>query len=123
LIPFLLVAVGGALGALSRYYLDITVTRLLGPTLLGIFFINITGSFSLGVFISASGNHITWPNNAGVFASIGFLGSYTTFSVLTVTTVSLVQSGDLTRAALNISGSIVVGLAAALLGIYLGRLL
>jgi CrcB protein len=119
----LLIAVGGALGALSRYYLDTAATRLLGPTLLGIFFINITGSFSVGVFISAAENHISWQNNARLFATIGFLGSYTTFSVLTVATVTLVQSGDLSRAALNIGGSIIVGLAAALLGIYMGRLL
>jgi len=123
LTSFLLIAVGGALGALSRYYLDTAVTRLLGPTVLGIFLINITGSFSLGVFISAAENHITWQNNASLFASIGFLGSYTTFSVLTVATVTLVESGNLPRAALNIGGSIVVGLAAALLGFYLGKLL
>ena len=121
--PFLLIAVGGALGALSRYYLDTAVTRLLGPTLLGIFFVNITGSFLLGVFISATGTHATWQPNARLFAAVGFLGSYTTFSTLTVATVELVQGGDLTRAALNIGGSVIVGLAAALLGLYLGKLL
>lgn len=118
----LLIAVGGALGALSRYYLDTGVTKLLGPTVLGIFFVNITGSFLLGVFISATEPHITWQHNARLFAAIGFLGSYTTFSTLTVATVGLVQDGDLTRAALNIGGSVIVGLTAALLGLYLGKL-
>ncbi len=99
------------------------MTKLIGPTLLGIFLINITGSFSLGVFVSAAETHLSWQNNASLFASIGFLGSYTTFSVLTVATVTLVQSGDLQRAALNIGGSIVLGLAAALLGFYFGKLL
>ena len=119
----LLIAVGGALGALSRYYLDTAVTRLVGPTVLGIFFVNITGSFLLGVFISGTETHITWQHNARLFAAIGFLGSYTTFSTLTVGTVVLVQDGDLTRAALNIGGSVIVGLTAALLGLYLGKLL
>ena len=118
----LLIAVGGALGALSRYYLDTAVTRLIGPTVLGIFLVNITGSFLLGVFISATEAHIAWQHNARLFAAIGFLGSYTTFSTLTVATVGLVQDGDLTRAALNIGGSVIVGLTAALLGLYLGKL-
>ena len=119
----LLIAVGGALGALSRYYLDTAVTRLVGPTVLGIFLVNITGSFLLGVFISATEVPITWQNNARLFAAVGFLGSYTTFSTLTIATVELVQDGDLTRAALNIGGSVLVGLTAALLGLYLGKLL
>ena len=119
----LLIAVGGALGALSRYYLDTAVTRLLGPTVLGIFLVNITGSFLLGVLISATETHITWQHNARLFAAIGFLGSYTTFSTFTLATVALVQDGDLTQAALNVGGSIIVGLTAALVGLYIGRLL
>ena len=119
----LMVAVGGALGALSRYYLDTAMIRLIGPTVLGIFLVNITGSFTLGVFMSASETHITWQNNARLFAAIGFLGSYTTFSTLTVTSVELLKDGDLTRAAFNIGGSIIVGLAAALFGLYLGKFL
>ena len=119
----LLIAVGGALGAISRYYLDTAVTRLVGPTVLGIFLVNLTGSFLLGVFISATETHITWQHNGRLFAAIGFLGSYTTFSALTVATVELVQDGDLTRAALNIGGSVIVGLTAALLGLYFGKLL
>ena len=119
----LLIAVGGALGALSRYYLDTGVTRLIGPTMLGIFFVNITGSLALGVFVTASETHITWQNNARLFAAIGFFGSYTTFSTLTVASVELVRDGDLTRAAFNIGGSIIVGLAAAALGLYLGKFL
>ena len=119
----LLIAVGGALGALSRYYLDTGVTRLLGPTVLGILLVNITGSFLLGVFISATETHITWQHNARLCGAIGFLGSYTTFSTLTVATVGLAQDGDLMQAALNIGGSVIFGLTAALLGLYLGRLL
>ena len=52
--PWLLVAIGGALGALSRYALDRAVVAALGPTALGIFLINVTGSFLLGLFVASA---------------------------------------------------------------------
>ena len=119
----LLIAVGGALGALSRYYLDTAATRLLGASLLGIFIVNVTGSFLLGVLISATGTQTAWQHNTRLFAAIGFLGSYTTFSTLTVASVELVRDGDLMRATINIGGSVIVGLAAAGLGLYTGKFL
>ena len=119
---WLLVAVGGALGALSRYAIDRAVTAYIGPNVLGIFLINITGSFLLGIFITAYDAH-GWPMSTRLLVAVGFLGSYTTFSTLTVASVQIVQGGDMTRAALNILGSIAVGLAAAFAGILVGRAL
>ena len=118
--PWILVAVGGALGAVSRYGIDRAVEAAIGPTVLGIFIINVTGSFLLGVFVAASAGE-DWPSSARLLIAVGFLGSYTTFSTLTVASVQLAESGDLTRAALNILGSIAVGLIAALAGILVGR--
>ena len=120
--PWLLVAVGGALGALSRYALDRAVVAAIGPTVLGILLINVTGSFLLGVFVSAS-DSFGWSSSARMLVAVGFLGSYTTFSTLTVASVQLAESGELSRAALNIVGSICIGLVAALAGILVGRLL
>ncbi len=120
--PWLLVAAGGALGALSRYALDRAVVAALGPTVLGILLINVTGSFLLGVFVAAS-DSLGWPSSARMLVAVGFLGSYTTFSTLTVASVQLAESGELTRAALNIVGSICLGLAAALAGVLVGRAL
>ena len=118
--PWILVAVGGALGAVSRYAIDRGVEAALGPTVLGIFLINVTGSFLLGVFVAASAGE-DWHSSARLLIAVGFLGSYTTFSTLTVASVQLAESGDITRAALNILGSIAVGLIAALAGILVGR--
>ena len=118
--PFLIVAVGGALGAVSRYAIDRAVTAMIGPTVLGIFLINVTGSFLLGVFVAASAGE-DWPSSARLLIAVGFLGSYTTFSTLTVASIQLAESGEITRAALNILGSIAVGLIAALAGILVGR--
>ena len=118
--PWVLVAVGGALGAVSRYAIDRAVAAAIGPTVLGIFLINVTGSFLLGVFVAASAGE-DWPSSARLLIAVGFLGSYTTFSTLTVASIQLAESGEITRAALNILGSIAVGLIAALAGILVGR--
>ena len=119
---WILVAAGGALGALSRYALDRAVAAYIGPGVLGIFLINITGSFLLGVFVTAYDAH-GWPMSTRLLVAVGFFGSYTTFSTLTVASVQLAQGGDMARAALNILGSVAVGLAAAFAGILVGRAL
>ncbi len=119
---WLLVAVGGALGALSRYAIDRAVNAYIGPTVLGIFLINIIGSFLLGIFVTAYDAN-DWPMSTRLLVAVGFFGSYTTFSTLTVASVQMAQGGDIARAALNILGSIVVGLAAAFAGILVGRVL
>lgn len=125
--PYLIVALGGALGAISRYALDRAVTAAVGgQTVLGILLINVTGSFLLGVFVAASAagsDGQGWPSSARMLVAVGFLGSYTTFSTLTVASVQLAQSGEIGRAALNIVGSVCLGLLAALAGILVGRAL
>ncbi len=119
---WLLVAVGGALGALSRYAIDRAVAAYIGPNVLGIFLINIIGSFLLGAFVAAYDAH-GWPMSTRLLVAVGFFGSYTTFSTLTVASVQLAQEGDIARATLNILGSVAVGLAAAFAGILVGRAL
>ena len=121
--PWILVAVGGALGALSRYGLDRAIISAIGPTVLGIFAINITGSFLLGLFVTLSEERTSWPIETRMLVAVGFLGSYTTFSTLTVASVQQVIGGDVTRAILNVGGSITIGLLAAFAGVLVGRAL
>ena len=117
---WILVAAGGALGAVSRYAIDRAVTAMIGPTVLGIFLINVTGSFLLGVLVAASAGE-DWPSSTRLLIAVGFLGSYTTFSTLTVASVQLADSGEIARAAMNIVGSMAVGLVAAFAGVLVGR--
>lgn len=120
---WLFVAGGGALGALSRYAIDRAVINTIGPTVWGTFLVNITGSFALGVFVAMAAERANWPIAARMFLAVGFLGSYTTFSTLTVAGVQLFDTGEITRALVNVVGSILVGLLAAFLGIVVGRAL
>jgi CrcB protein len=120
--PWLLVAAGGALGALFRYGIDSGFKAVLGySTVTGIFVINVSGAFLLGVFVSASWSYSLPNPEARLFLATGLLGSYTTFSTLAVSTTQFAESGDITRAALNILGSVVIGVAAAFAGLAVGR--
>ena len=116
-----LVALGGALGAMSRYAVDRSVSAVVGPTVLGTFAANISGSFLLGLVLAAASGRLGLPEEARIFMAVGFLGSYTTFSTLTVASVLLAGDGDWMRATTNIVGSVLVGVVAALAGIVVGR--
>ena len=114
-------AIGGALGAISRFAVDRVVNEVFGTLVLGTFVANISGSFLLGMLIAAAGGRVGLSEEARAVAAIGFLGSYTTFSTLTVASVQLAADGDWLRAFTNIAGSIVAGILAALAGILVGR--
>ena len=116
-----LVALGGALGAMSRYAVDRSVSAVVGPTVLGTFAANISGSFLLGLVLAAASGRLGLSEETRIFMAVGFLGSYTTFSTLTVASVLLAGDGDWMRATTNIVGSVLVGVVAALAGIAVGR--
>ena len=118
---WLFVALGGSLGALSRFAVDRAVTAALGPGVLATFLVNIAGSFALGVFVAVELDRPTLPQAARPFLAAGFLASFTTFSTLTVASIQLIGDGHVARASANLLGSIAVGLAAALAGVVAGR--
>lgn len=121
MLGWLLVALGGALGSVARFAVDRAVIGLLGPTILGTFLVNVSGSFLLGVFVGLVSHKTGWPIAPRLFLAVGFLGAYTTFSTLAVNTVQLMASGLTGRALLNLVGSVGVGVVASLVGIAVGR--
>jgi len=115
---YLVVAAAGAVGAPTRYLVDIAVRELSRPTRfpLGTFIVNATGSFVLGLVVGFALHHgLSAPVRAAFGA--GFCGAYTTFSAFSYETVHLLEEGDLAAAAFNVVGSLAVGLAAAALGL------
>lgn len=94
----LLIALGGALGALSRYGLSqLAAAWWVGPWPLGTLLINLAGSALIGVvfvFIERAHWHADWR----YVLSIGFLGAFTTFSTFALETVELLQGGQGTLA-------------------------
>jgi CrcB protein len=112
----LVVAVGGALGAVSRYVTTGWVQDLSGDFFpWGTLAVNVLGSLALGfalVWLQAS----VASAEARQFVAIGFLGSFTTFSTFSYESVALLRDGDWWRAGGYVAGSVLICLAAVLLG-------
>jgi CrcB protein len=121
---WLMVALGGAAGAVLRYAVGRLAIAYLGPsTVLGTFLVNVTGSFILGLFITLALERSPVPVNTRLvlMIAVGLLGSYTTFSTFSFESIRLIESGYVLRAGGSILGNVVVSLGAAYLGILLGR--
>jgi CrcB protein len=123
-VTFVMIALAGAAGAVSRYLLQGWVDGLMGGRLpWGTFLVNISGSFLLGIVFALSMDRAFLSPEIRVPVMIGFIGSYTTFSTLMLESWRLVEVGDVISALANLIGSVVVGLIALVAGLALGRVL
>jgi CrcB protein len=117
LVQYLVIAAGGALGAVSRFWVALACDRAFGrgfPT--ATLIVNLSGSFFLGFLISV------FPRNETLRLAIGtgFLGAYTTFSAFMYESDALLHGSPI-KSILNLFGSVVLGLLAVRLGLQLGR--
>ncbi len=119
-----LIAVGGAAGAVSRYVLQGWVQEVSGGRFpWGTFAVNISGSFLLGLVFALAMDRSVLAPEVRVPVMIGFIGSYTTFSTLMLESWRLVEEGDYLFMFGNLIGSVVIGMLAVVAGLALGRLL
>jgi CrcB protein len=124
-LPYLLVGAGGFLGAIARFLVARRIGVLVDTRFpLGIFLINVTGSFLLGVLATLmAGKAFANPEAVGLALGVGFLGAFTTFSAFELDTHALLASGLWLIAAVNVAASVFVGLAALRVGIVVARAL
>ncbi|MBX2825141.1 MAG: fluoride efflux transporter CrcB [Gammaproteobacteria bacterium] len=116
---WLLVALGGALGAVSRYGIGRVLLVYPGfpfATLV----VNVTGSFFIG-YLAALFLQRPGSDDLRLLLVTGFLGAFTTFSAFSLETLMLYQQGEPFRAALNILLSLVLCLGAVSAGFLLAR--
>lgn len=116
-IAVLVVLVGGALGAIARYQLDGLIqdhTHSAMPV--GTLVINVSGSLVLGVLVGLRLDH-TLGATVELAAGTGFCGAFTTFSSLIYETTRLAQDGAHREAIRSISLNVVLGCAAAAVGL------
>ena len=126
MISYLVVAVGGALGSIARFWASGAIAQRFGETFpLGTLVVNITGSFVLGFFAAMTGpeGRVLASPTLRQFFMIGLCGGYTTFSSFTLQTLALARDGEWGFAALNVAASFACCLFAIWLGDYLAMYL
>ena len=118
----LLVALGGALGAATRYGASVWVTHLWEePRVLATWGVNLVGCLLIGILAPMLGR-IGLNDEVQFFLIVGFLGSLTTFSTFSLETMVLWQEGLGMMALLNAVGSVLLGLLCVWVGLALNRM-
>lgn len=118
-----LIAMGGAVGAVARYWFSLLVYHFLGQNFpYGTLAVNATGSFLIGflsiLFIERFNGY---ANELRALLLVGLLGGFTTFSSFSLETLNLVEQGAYYRAIVNVLVTVTVCLLLTWLGIMLGR--
>jgi fluoride exporter len=122
--PIVLVALGGAAGAVARYLVDgFVAERAVGAFPWGTLAVNLSGSALLGLLFALAIERGVLPASARGPLMIGFLGAYTTFSTLMLESWRLWEDGAVGLALANALGSVALGLVAVFIGLTIGRAL
>lgn len=114
---FLLVALGGSFGAMTRYGMNLLFGNAFLPFPFATFLINVTGSFLIGFLLAKFGENET----VKLLLVSGFLGAYTTFSAFEYEAFQLTQTKQLMTAFLYVSLSFAIGFIGVAGGVWLAR--
>jgi len=118
-LKLLMVAAGGCVGALLRYWISGWAYRVLdGGFPWGTLVVNILGCFLIG-FLWVIFERTIFPPSARDFLFIGLLGALTTFSTFGFETVNLLRDGEVKIALMNVLTNNLLGIAMVLAGIFL----
>ena len=119
---FWAVAIGAAIGGVSRYYLSLVATERLGDALpWATLIINVTGSFVLGFLMRFALASPSTSMELRLLLATGLCGGYTTFSTFSYEVALLVEDGQYERAGAYALGSVVLALLATFAGFVLAR--
>jgi CrcB protein len=113
------IACGGALGSLARYYVAEALSRLMGAAFpWGTVLVNISGSLLIGFIAGGAGSAGRWVDSAFArqFLMVGVCGGYTTFSAFSLQTFTMLETGDVGRAGMNVAVSVLACVAATAAG-------
>lgn len=114
----MIVALGGALGSVFRYLIS-TWTQAISKSIdfpYGTLAVNLLGCFLIGFLAQLAEARGAFTSEERIFAFIGILGGFTTFSSLGSETVNLLRDGDIFNALANVFANVIFGLMLVWLG-------
>jgi len=124
LIRYVMIAVGGAVGAIARYQVAAMIqARVPVGFPYGTFIVNVSGCLIMGFITALLTERLTASPNWRFLIPIGFVGAYTTFSTFELETFRAVSERAWPIAAANVIGSFIVGYLALWAGFIAARLL
>jgi CrcB protein len=116
-VEYLMVMIGGSVGAMSRYAISIQMKRILSTEYpMATFLINLSGSFLLGLLLGSQADSMI-----RLLLGTGFLGGYTTFSTFQIENVTLFRRKNYGTLLLYTALSTGLGIAFAWLGFCIAR--
>jgi CrcB protein len=119
---YLLIAAGGGLGSIARYWVGSTISGRMGTRFpYGTLVINITACVLIGFTITYLGKRADLSPAWRFLVPVGFIGAYSTFSTYEWETLSTIRSGAFALASLYVVGSLIAGLAATWCGVLLAE--
>lgn len=120
--PIVYIALFGALGCLTRYFVSGWTYALVGRGLpWGTLAVNVAGSFLLGLIMEGSLRSTLLSPGVRMGITVGFMGGFTTFSTFSYETFRLLEEGSFLQAGANVLFNVAVCIVFAGLGIHLAR--
>lgn len=119
---YFFIALGGALGSLTRFWVGSTVANRMGTRFpYGTFVINLTACLIIGFSLTYLGRRSEISPAWRFLVPVGFVGAYSTFSTFEWETFATLQTGAFFMAALYVAFSLLLGLIAVWCGVLLAR--
>lgn len=118
----MLIGAGGFLGSVMRYGSNQMMVKLFDSTHpIGTFFVNIAGSFLIGLVLGMFEKGAMMSMNWKLFLAVGFCGGFTTFSAFALENMNFLQSQQFMLSFLYVGLSLILGLAAVYFGFWIAK--
>ena len=123
MLHFLLVFLGGGIGAASRHFVGQVAVRQFGPNFpYGTLIVNVVGSLLMGLFIGWMVRRgVSSSNELRLFVATGVLGGFTTFSAFSLDIANLWEKGAFMPTAFYALGTVLICIVAVFAGLWLAR--
>ncbi|VBB09751.1 putative fluoride ion transporter crcb [Lucifera butyrica] len=124
MLEIVVVAIGGGIGAASRYLVSTWAAARFGAEFpMGTLLVNVAGCFIIGAFMTLTTERLIVSSYWRLLVTVGFIGGLTTFSSFSYETFRLLEDANLWMAFYNVGFNIVLGFFATWVGIGIARLI